>query len=256
MGRGEVVVQIEKKGFVSSSYVFVNTLLSVIITLFFWSITWMIHASWLEQIGCLLLTGVSSWFTVGYSNAPIAYNRYKINSVGIKCGKNFIKYSDIENISIVEGYIEEWWRFRAVKNSMRVQPQTDIALEDIISVNCNFSGFEKKKASCCIYLPKTVAIDKVLRERCVAYAQVSDEWEKRKATFPKGLGMEKQNIGLTVFSTIYGGILIIMAVVMFSGSNYPEPYKLFVPIFFGLLMIMIFNFKSYIVTFVANKFVR
>ncbi len=162
------------KGFVSNKLVLYNTLIAASFVATFTSLIVFDQNSVSLGIGVFLFFFTFAFFAAR-SIAPFAYKRVRIDSCGIRCGKNYLPYSDIEKISVVHGRVKEWWGYRFVKEHHfrafeALRLPLDVYVEDMICFNCNFVGFKKKATRGCIYIPKNKKTDAILRKYCDKYA--------------------------------------------------------------------------------------
>ena len=111
-----------------------------------------------------------SWF---YLEAPFIYKRVTLTDEGIKCGKNFVKYEDIETIKIYCCYHRASKTGSLIKVPFESQI-IEVFVGEIICINCDFTGFGFKGSKGRIYIPKNEKTDAILRKHIEKYSSVSD----------------------------------------------------------------------------------
>jgi hypothetical protein len=161
-----------------------------------------------------------SWF---YLEAPFIYKRVTLTDEGIKCGKNFVKYEDIETIKIYCCYHRASKSGSLIKFPFESQI-IEVFVGEIICINCNFTGFGFKGSKGRIYIPKNEKTDAILRKHIEKYSSVSDEFcdkpDKPKITSTTIISI----ISFCIFAFIYtmlfavteGNLYVIFSAILMS----------------------------------------
>ena len=172
------------KCFVSNELVLYNTLISASLAALFAFLFVFDENSLLLGVGVFLFFFIFV-FWAERNGAPFAYKRVRIDPCGIRCGKTYLAYSDIEKISVAHGRVKEWWGYRFTEEHYfrpfeALQLPLDLYVEDMLCFNCNFVGFKKKKATRgCIYVPRNEKTDAILRKYCDKYAGALESEENK-----------------------------------------------------------------------------
>lgn len=163
------------KCFVSNELVLYNTLISASLAALFAFVFVFDENSLLLGVGVFLFF-FTFVFCAERNSAPFAYKRIRIDSCGVRCGKAYVAYSDIEKISVARGRVKEWWGYRFTEEHYfrpfeALQLPLDVYVEDMLCFNCNFVGFKKEKATRGrVYVPQNKKTDAILRKYCDKYA--------------------------------------------------------------------------------------
>lgn len=193
------MVQIKVKGFVSNIYAFLNLFTTGVWGIFVIFITLPTN----EDVSCVpmifvLCVGITVYFFSNYLCAPIAYARFFMNSSGIGCGKEFVRYENIERIVICRGYVEKGFGFRFLENVLGIQQHTEIYVEDMICINCDSVNFRMRLAKGRMYIPINKKTDSIMRMYCKDYTSIIDA-KNRDCSY--AFEWRRRNIGFYIITT-------------------------------------------------------
>ena len=106
-----------------------------------------------------------------YFSAPMAYKRVYIDEAGIKCGREFISFSDIRSVNIVSGYIRHWYGFPFLERTLGITQSYDVYAGEIVCINCtDFDPDDRKSKN--IYVGKNKKSLAVLKKYCEQFRDV------------------------------------------------------------------------------------
>jgi len=239
------------QGFVSNIYVFVNFITAVIGGIFFILLIFLGDNNFYYIPATLFLVYHAMFsFLTDYRHAPVAYRRFTVNSEGVRCGKLFVKFENIERIVFRRGYIEEYYGFKFWEDFSGMEQHIEIYVEDMICINCDFEGFKTKKSEECIYVPRNKKTDMLMRKYCDKYATlVNSLADKYENTTQKCKG----KISSRVFGVIVLFFMISLITVMLVANDMMSIYKVVFLIPMGLLWILLLVFKDRVTMFVSSR---
>lgn len=191
-----------KNGFVSDVYVFISSIEYLLGVLFV--ITFFITINF--DPGILVFIPAFSLFYAIYiinHNAPVAFWRYTVDSNGIICGKNIITYDEIEHVSITTGYIEERYGHRWLEDAIGLDLHYALWVEDIIVINCTYSGFKPKDKKSLIYIPRNKDTDRILKEHSEKYVNAAIDFDLNKRSLTRTGRIKKRGIFSLICCTLF-----------------------------------------------------
>ncbi len=205
-----IVVQLKVKGFVSNIYVYLNMFLSAFGAFLFATLAYFIEHQIILSIVLFSVFFIFDFFSPCLY-AKYAYVRFCIDEKGIKCGKKYITYDSIKDVNLVEGSIEEKIGPFKVDNYTGRIRGIEIFLEDMICINCDFSGFKGANQGEKFYIPRNKKTDMILKKYCKRYANYISEnsRDNTNANFDPFRPKIKHNLILSIS-------LIMLALIVFA----------------------------------------
>ena len=246
------MVQIKYNGFVSNIYFCVNLLLAIVFGLFFTSLIWLFDNAQVHAVHYLILFcfAVILVIFVEYFRSPAIFKRVVINSEGIRCGKLFVKYENIEKITVTRGCVYEWFGLSWFQDMTGIPQHAEVTVEDIICINCDFQGFKSKKAKGCIYIPRNQQTDEILRRYSEDYADLSDallsEGESNFKIRDKYETIRVIGISLLL---LFVSVLLIFSAIL----GYTSAYKIAIVLPLGIILILLSGFKNHATSFLKKR---
>ncbi len=242
------MVRMKSKGCVSNIYVCINIICGVAFAALFSFLSCFDGHDFLAipfvLIFCvcfMLFYGVNSF------KAPFAFKKYQINSNGIYCANSFIPFEDIKSICVERGYVQERFGFRFLEELTGIPQHTDIYLEMLICVNCNFVGYSRKPHGR-IYIPLNEKSHKLMLQNCRLYVEVLDDVKATLNNREKKLKKSK----LYFLAVLLVIAFLCFSCVLFVANNLINIYKGIIVLTLGVLLIVLLAFKRTIVCFIWN----
>lgn len=221
-------------GFVSNVYVLINTVASLLWALFLSVMVMAIH-SWrmalvFFPIACVL------YILAHYFPAPIPYKAVDLTDTGIRCGKRFVKYSEITTVNIVNGNLSERYGFPFIENSLGVNQHNEICLEDMICINGEPKGLNGRAAKNSVYVPLNRKTDAILREESRVYRTAADRRLKEGRQMPRLTDGISRSLVVraAVTSLLWGAMLVLL-----GGNGFFKIYEcILIFVIFMILMVV------------------
>lgn len=240
------MVPVRYKGFVSNVYVLISLIQSVI----FAAPLSLLLQCVSEDFSALLFLGTFFAIFVCLAAEPlryasVAFQRVTLTAEGVRCGKSFIPYENIEKISVKAAYIDEWFGFRYIESAIGASQHNEIYTENMICINCDFLGFGRT-AKQCIYIPQNRKTEELLMSFCEAYRACEEKHPEASSYVSR---VEKKQFilrmvaAVTICLILLGGALLLMA----NGIDKAYALAFLIPFF-------VFRFfKSELSSFIRKK---
>ena len=250
MEGNKIMVQMKVRGFVSNVYFYVNLLLSAFLALLF-AMLLVIEGRSFSLPNILFPCIVFCFVMLGeFLHAPKAYKRFSITSSGVRCGKEFIRFEEIEKIAICKGCVHEWFGFRFIENVFGILQHTEIYVEDMICINCDYRGFNAKNL---IYIPRNSQTDQIMRTYCKNYNEISDI--RNKETFGGCFSYGERFLGRIIAVCILC-LLAVVAMVFAMIYGNVSVYKAIILASFGIAWMIMAVFKREIAALISKRISR
>lgn len=208
------MVQLKYRAFASNKYAYIQLFQLGAIAIFSALFTYFLIDDIVFSL-VLLIIVPTFFFLFFYLSNPLAYKRVCVNSEGIRCGKTFVKYSDVINVTIVDGYVEEWQGFRFLEKTFGITQSIDYYIGDIICVNCEFNGFKPKNPEKYIYIPKNKKSEEILERYCEKYIIASKD---KSQTIKKRPKFSKYFIPTCIKSAVVCPVFCVILFAMFPDN--------------------------------------
>ena len=242
---------VQIKGFVSNIYVYTILFVGMIGSTFL-SVFYYFVSDSFSVFNILIFFSFIIFIFLRRLGAPFAFKRFSLNSEGIKFDKMFLKYAEIKTISIERGCVEEY-NSRFFENLTFINQHDDIFVEEMICINCLYSGFKPKRKNNLIYIPRNRKTDAFMRKYCKAYENAVEESNQNHTYYPP---KSRYRIFIFFLPLCFFSFVLCMIVASLFTNGELNVFELVCVLILGFASIITFCFRYYITSFISNKSVK